>query len=141
MDVFRGLVAIVNGAALDYPICLDESRHGQVFTFYQHRAASGDVVPPKYEEMIQYFEDNPEETWYRDPRGAAEVDAYGDRVTLPSIDGFPYDPCEDIYLHTYLNREDVQQAIHAVAPANGWPGKISYAPDNLHANGTQPTCT
>ena len=90
--------------------------------------------------MIEFFEANSEEQWYFDPEIAKLKEMNYGVNDLPEVDGFAFNPCEDKYLNKWLNKADVQKAIHAISREWTPSATIKYAPDNPHASGVQPIC-
>eukprot|EP00490_Sorites_sp_Unknown_P022726 CAMPEP_0114657326 /NCGR_PEP_ID=MMETSP0191-20121206/13710_1 /TAXON_ID=126664 /ORGANISM="Sorites sp." /LENGTH=372 /DNA_ID=CAMNT_0001876385 /DNA_START=417 /DNA_END=1535 /DNA_ORIENTATION=- len=118
--------------AIDYPTCKERSRYNQVYMFYEYMYNSGidNIKPPGiYGRMYDYFKEHPKEVFYTDKHGIAP----GDPKIIITTDGFPYDPCEENYLTGYLNRADVQKAIHVVPKT--WPGT------HIHYEGGLPDMT
>eukprot|EP00483_Globobulimina_turgida_P001909 UN01911 len=117
--------------AIDWPVCHTNSKYSERYLFYKHQQETGnDNIPPpgKYAKMIEYFKQNPEEEWWDDGEGGLRATA-----VIITTDGFPYDPCEENYMDSYLNQAAVQAAIHCVP--KHWPGTT------LHYQGGLPDMT
>jgi len=107
--------------AIDWPVCTQRSKYNEIYLFYKYQQESGNDnirAPAYYADMIDYFNKYPDKEWYIDPNGL-------DAPDIITTDGFPYDPCEENYMTSYLNQAAVQQAIHVVP--KHWPGtQIHY---------------
>lgn len=112
--------------AIDWPVCTSTSKYNEIYLFYKHQYETRvDNIPPpkKYMDMIEYFNKYPDREFYVDEElSKKQLD---DAKIIITTDGFPYDPCEENYLTSYLNQADVQKAIHVVPKK--WPGtQIHY---------------
>jgi hypothetical protein len=114
--------------AVDWPLCKALSKYSEIYMFYKYQFESGiDILPPPgvYGKMYDYFQEHPDrDIYYNDDVKDVGV-GVGVGEIIITTDGFPYDPCEDIYMTAYLNQPDVQKAIN-VKPKL-WPGtEIRY---------------
>ena len=92
-DMFKGLYGKINPYALDYPICIEENEKHKHKQKHHHRKSSQLSTDPSSQakKLLNYS-------------------TAGGPPFLPTED--VYRPCSDLHLATYLNRPDVQQAIH-----------------------------
>jgi carboxypeptidase C (cathepsin A) len=109
--------------AIDWPVCKEHSKYNEIYLFYKYQYESGadNIRPPGiYGRMFDYFKEYPGREIYVDGKNVR-----GDNDIIITTDGFPYDPCEENYMSSYLNEAAVQTAIHV--KAKHWPGtQIHY---------------
>lgn len=108
----------INPYALDYPVCTDRlgnvkqsTQRQQSYRLMQHKREFGATLDDI--NTVSPYSSGTEETSRR-------LDKFAD-----------YEPCEDEYFTKYLNRKDVQKAIHAREDSPKWETCSSVVEYNL----------
>jgi carboxypeptidase C (cathepsin A) len=114
--MFKGLYGKINPYALDYPICIEDKAIVDDYSLHRSRRLNTHTSS-QTQQLLHYA-------------------SAGGPPFLPTED--VYRPCSEEHLNNYLNREDVQQAIH-VSPkaAKKWrdcSNTVHYSPQDFEAS-------